>query len=407
MEKSNVHTHVRRISPKFLVLFISLFLIQNRAFCDLKSISEYEVLKPIDTGIKGIKEVNPKNFKKLVKGKMSHLYYLKNESGTQVAITNFGARIVGLWVKDRDNRYRDVVVGLGTVDGFIGSSEPFFGATIGRFANRIAGGTFELEGKRYQLPKNNGKNTLHGGPNGFHNQVWTRINSTPNQLELYYLSKDGEEGFPGNLKVWVTYTLTEDNKLKIDFKAITDKTCPVNLTNHAFFNLNGIGSGDILGHFMKIQADLYTPVNEDLIPTGKLDSVKNTPFDFRSMKPIHRDIANIEEQLQFGQGFDHNFVLRPHTLENSIATVVGDQSGIRMDVFTEEPGLQFYSGNFMKSKNALKGGHKDEFRTAFALETQHFPDSPNQPQFPSTLLKPGEEYHTETIYAFSVWSGKE
>jgi aldose 1-epimerase len=298
----------------------------------------------------------------------------------------------------------DVVVGFESVQKYVSSKEPYFGATIGRYGNRIAKGKFNLDGKTYTLALNNGRNTLHGGKKGFQNVVWDAEMIDANAVRFSYLSKDGEEGYPGNLNVKVTYTLTDNDELQIEYEATTDKRTVVNLTNHAFFNLNGEGSGTINNHVLQINADQYTPVDSTLIPTGKIEPVAGTPFDFRKPATIGARLEEQNDQLKFGKGYDHNFVLNANPSQglNHAATVVGDQSGITMQIFTEEPGLQFYGGNFMKSKNTFKNGSKDDFRTAFCLETQHFPDSPNEPSFPSTVLDPGKKYQTKSVYKFSV-----
>jgi len=339
-------------------------------------------------------------FEKTIDNKKTDLFILKNKNGAQAAITNYGGRLVSLLVPDTAGKMTDVVAGFESVEGFQKSTEPYFGATIGRYGNRIAKGHFTLEGKQYKLYLNNKQNTLHGGKKGFQDVVWDAKQLNDTTLELTYLSKDMEENFPGNLKVKVTYALTADNGLKINYEATTDKTTIVNLTNHAFFNLNGAGSGTILNHIVQIDADRYTPVDSTLIPTGKIGPVAGTPFDFRKATAIGARINAPDEQLKFGGGYDHNYVLNKHTLAVKVASVKGDKSGIMMEVYTEEPGLQFYSGNFMQSKNSMKNGKKDDYRTAFAMETQHFPDSPNQPQFPSTVLKPGQTYKTQSIYRF-------
>ena len=318
----------------------------------------------------------------------------------EALITNFGGRLVSLYVPDKNNKLIDVVQGFSSVNGYQKSTEPYFGATIGLYGNRIAKGKFVLEGKSYTLYLNNGPNTLHGGKKGFQDVMWDAVQPDSSSIELSYLSKDMEEGFPGNLKVKVIYTLTDDNSLKISYQASTDKTTIVNLTNHAFFNLNGENSGTILNHRVQIKADRYTPIDSTFIPTGSLEDVAGTPFDFRKGYSIGSRINDHNEQLSNGKGYDHNFVLNPHSTRTSVASVIGDKSGIVMEVFTDQPGLQFYSGNFMQAKNTMKGGHKDEYRTAFAMETQHFPDSPNQPSFPSTVLKPGEVYQSTSVYKF-------
>ncbi|GAA4314917.1 galactose mutarotase [Mucilaginibacter gynuensis] len=341
-------------------------------------------------------------FEKTIDGKETHLYVLKNSKGAEAAITNYGGRIVSLLIPDKNGKLTDVIVGFDSVEGFKNSTEPYFGATIGRYGNRIAKGKFTLEGKQYTLFTNNGVNTLHGGKKGYQDVVWDGKQVDSTTLELTYLSKDMEEGFPGNLKVKVTYQLTDDNAVKISYEATTDKTTVVNLTNHAFYNLNGSGSSEILKHTLYINADGYTPVDSTLIPTGKIEKVAGTPFDFNKSTEIGARIETDNEQLKNGKGYDHNYVLNKHDATKPVAAITGDLSGITMEVYTEEPGLQFYSGNFMQSKNTLKFGKKDDLRTAFALETQHFPDSPNQPQFPTTVLKPGETYKTSTTYKFFV-----
>ena len=295
-------------------------------------------------------------------------------------------------------------MGLSGLEEYKNSTEPYFGATIGRYGNRIARGKFTIDGKGYSLFINNSPNSLHGGKKGFQDVVWDARQVNEQTLEFSYLSKDMEEGYPGNLQVKVIYTLTDENELKIDYVATTDKKTIVNLTNHAFFNLNGEGSGSILDHHLQINAERYTPVDSALIPTGKLDPVQGTPFDFRKPARIGERIGVQNIQLKHGKGYDHNYVLNPANGEELqlAATVQGERSGIIMEVFTREPGLQFYSGNFMQGKNKFKGGSRDDLRTAFCLETQHFPDSPNQPAFPSTILNPAELYKTSSVYKFSV-----
>ena len=343
-------------------------------------------------------------YQQTIDGKKVELFILKNKNNMQASITNYGGRLVSLLVPDVNNKSVDVVIGFDSVQQYVTSTEPYFGATIGRFGNRIAKGKFTLDGKEYTLFTNNGVNTLHGGKKGFQAVVWDAKQKGDSILELSYLSKDMEEGFPGNLTVKVTYTLTNNNELKLDYHATTDKKTVVNLTNHAFFNLNGQGSGTINNHTLMINADKYTPVDSTLIPLGKNIPVANTPFDFRKPAIIGSRIDAKDTQLKNGSGYDHNFVLNVNTGKglNHAATVVANKTNIVMEVYTQEPGLQFYGGNFMHSKNNIKGGGKDDFRTAFCLETQHFPDSPNQPLFPSTVLEPGKVYATNSIYKFSV-----
>lgn len=343
------------------------------------------------------------NFDTIVNAKRIKLYWLKNEN-MRLAITNYGGRFVGLWVKNKNGEFIDVVVGHGSTKDFVTSSERYFGATIGRVGNRIANGKFTLNGKTYNIPINNGKNSLHGGKKGFQEVIWDTEQPNETTLVLSYLSPDTEEGFPGNLQTEVTYSFINGNTVKMEYKATTDKPTPVNLTNHAFFNLNGEGSGTILNHSLQIYADKFTPVDDGLIPSGKLESVKNTPFDFTTPTKIGKHIETENIQLKNGGGYDHNYLLNQIKVNgmNHAATVVGDRSSIQMDIYTQEPGLQFYSGNFMQSKNTFKSGAKDDYRTAFCLETQHFPDAPNQPNFPSIILNPGETYHTISEYKFSI-----
>ena len=341
-------------------------------------------------------------FQKTIDGKKTDLYILKNSKGMEVAITNFGGRVVSLLVPDKNGKVTDVIEGFDSVSGYQNAPGPYYGAIIGRYGNRIAKGKFTLEGKEYNLFINNSPNTLHGGKVGFDSKVWDAKQIDSTTLELTYLSKDMEEGFPGNLQVKVVYTLTNDNGLKIDYTATADKTTIVNLTNHTYFNLNGANGGTILNHKVQIFADEYTPIDPTSIPTGKNDPVEGTPFDFSQPAVIGSRIEDKNEQLANGKGYDHNFVLTKPSLDSPVAIVVGDKSDIEMQVFTLEPGLQFYTGNFMNGQNTMKYSAKDNRRTAFAMETEHFPNSPNEPKFPSVVLKPGQVYKTTTEYKFSV-----
>jgi aldose 1-epimerase len=343
-----------------------------------------------------------KGFERTIDGKQTHLYILKNKSGMQIAVTNYGGHLVSALVSGKGGKLTSVVIGFDDYEGFKKASSAFYGATIGRYGNRIAKGHFVLDGKRYDLFINNKPNSLHGGQKGFGEMVWDGKQISDQKVELTYLSKDMEEGYPGNLTCKVTYELTDDNGIQINYEATTDKPTVVNLTNHAYFNLNGAGSGSILDHVVQIDAANYTPVDSTLIPTGKIAPVAGTPFDFSKPTTIGSRIDANDDQIKKGPGYDHNFVLNKHDLKTPIATVTGDKSGITMQIFTEEPGLQFYSGNFMAGANTIAGGAKDDHRTAFAMETQHYPDSPNQPNFPSTVLRPGQTYKTVTIYKFSV-----
>jgi aldose 1-epimerase len=326
---------------------------------------------------------------------------LANRHGCSMTVTNFGGKVMSLFVPDRNGTIADIVLGYDTPAEYVNGS-PYFGAIIGRFGNRIAEGRFSLEGKTYQLPVNNRSNCLHGGNNGFHNVIWDVVSQSVNGLELQYLSRDGEEGFPGNLSCKVSYELTDDNELVIDYSATTDSPTVVNLTHHSFFNLNGGGNGDVLEHQLLINADRYCPVNENLIPTGRLDSVSDSPFDFLQFHAIGSRINLNHEQLKMGSGYDHSWALNKKEEFSLAAKVYEPQSGRAMEVWTTEPGLQFYSGNFLNGSDGGKGGKKYGYRSGFCLEAQHFPDSPNQPNFPTTVLLPGQEYKQRTVYKFGV-----
>lgn len=344
-------------------------------------------------------------FGKTEDGQAVDLYTLTNKKGMEVAITNFGGIIVSLKAPDRNGKFDDVVLGYNQLDGYL-TNKAYFGAIIGRYGNRIAHGQFKLDGKAYTLPKNDGDNTLHGGTTGFNKRLWTAkdVSGSKGQaLELTYLSKDGEEGFPGNLSARVVYTLTDQNELHIDYSATTDKDTVVNLTNHSYFNLGGQGNGDILEHQLTIHADRFTPVDQTLIPTGELKAVKSTPFDFTKATAIGARINQDEQQLKFGKGYDHNWALNGgiKTTPALAAEAYESKSGRVLQVLTTEPGLQFYSGNFLDGSITGKGGKVYNQRYALCLETQHFPDSPNHPNFPSTELKAGQKYHTTTIFKFS------
>jgi aldose 1-epimerase len=337
-----------------------------------------------------------------IDGKAVKLYTLKNKQGASVSITNYGGRVVSLMVPDKNNKLTDVVLGYDSVGAYRKKGEPFFGALIGRYGNRIGKGKFTLDGKEYQLQLNDGVNTLHGGTDGFFGKVWDARQVDSTKLELSYVSKDGEAGYPGKLDVKVIYTLTDDNALQIDYEATTDKTTIVNLTNHAYFNLNGEGDSTILDHELMIDANAYTPVDSTLIPTGKLQPVAGTAFDFNKAKLIGKQIGDNDEQLKFGKGYDHNFALTHHDGKTPVAVVKSTKTGITLSVITTEPGLQFYSGNFLTGADKDgKDGKSYPHRSAFCLETQHFPDAPNHPNFASTVLKPGETYKTSTTYKFS------
>jgi len=343
-----------------------------------------------------VKLVDQDAFSDTLNGKMVSIFYLRN-NGIEASVTNYGGRLVNLIVPDANGKMTDVCMSTSNFKDLY-STDNNFGATIGRYGNRIANGKFKLDGVEYTLPQNNGKNTLHGGPNGFHNVVWDPKQLNDSTLELTYLSKDGEMGFPGNLNVKVTYTLTSDRELKLSYEATTDKPTVCNLTNHTYFNLNG--GGTITNHILQLNADEYTPIDSTFIPLGKNETVKGTPFDFTTPAAIGARIDEKNTQLENGKGYDHNFVIRGTGFRKA-GELKGDKSGITMEIFTVEPGIQVYVGNFMKGTVPLKYGMKDDYRTAICLETQHYPDSPNQPSFPSTTLKPGEVYKTVTTYKFS------
>jgi aldose 1-epimerase len=345
------------------------------------------------------------DFQKTIDGKVTNLYLLKNDH-IKVYITNYGGRIVSLLTPDRSGQIGDVVLGFKSIDDYLSANGPYHGALIGRVGNRIAKGKFELGSETYSLPINNNENHLHGGPEGFNNQVWEVKAANDSSITMNYFSRDGEMGYPGNLDIEVIYSLNNENELLITYMATTDKSTPVNLTNHAFFNLAGEANGTINDHLLKLNADHFTPVDKTLIPLGENRSVEGTPFDFRTPKTIGRDL-NLQEtdlQMEYGGGYDHNFVLnKEKDGEMSLAAYVVDpKSGRRMDIFTEEPGIQFYGGNFMDGSDIGKYGKKFLYRESFALETQHFPDSPNQPSFPNTILNPGEVYQSKSVYKFSV-----
>jgi aldose 1-epimerase len=339
-------------------------------------------------------------------GEPVELFTLTNANGLEVRAMTYGGIILSLKVPDRDGSLGDVVLGYDSLDGYLGAS-PYFGAIIGRYGNRIAKARFTLDGEEYSLAANDGPNALHGGVKGFDKVVW-RAEPFRNDggvgVVFAYTSPDGEEGYPGTLDARVTYTLTDANELAFDYHAVTDEATPVNLTQHTYFNLAGDGSGDILGHELMLGASRFTPVDSTLIPTGEILAVGGTPFDFTTPTAIGARIDAEDEQIGFGGGYDHNFVIdRGDGEEMALAARVHEPTtGRVMEVTTTEPAVQFYSGNFLDGTITGKGGHVYEHRSGFCLETQHYPDSPNQPDFPSTILRPGEEYRSRTVYRFSV-----
>jgi aldose 1-epimerase len=349
-------------------------------------------------------QVSQRSFGQTADGKDVSLFTLRNSKGAEAFISNYGGIVTSLKVPDRNGNMGDVVLGFDNLADYIKES-PFFGALIGRYGNRIARGKFTLNGQQYTLATNNYPNALHGGIKGFDKVVWEPTILTGPEgpgLKLTYLSKDGEEGYPGNLSVTVVYTLTDDNALKVEYTATTDKDTVVNLTQHSYFNL--AGKGTILNHVVMMPADKFTPVDSTLIPTGELKPVAGTPFDFRTPTAIGARINQDDEQLKFGKGYDHNWVInKPMGQMGLMARVTEPTTGRVMEVLSTEPGLQFYSGNFLDG--TLKGkGRVFEFRSGFCMEPQHFPDSPNKPEFPSVVLKPGQTYHNTIIYKFSTGS---
>jgi len=370
-----------------LVLFVSAAMVHDAA------------------AAKGKQQVRKEAFGKTGDGRPVALYTLTNSKGMEVRAMTYGGIIVSIRVPDKNGKIGDVVLGHDNVDGYL-VNPPYFGAIVGRYANRIAGGTFTLDGVKYTLPKNDGPNTLHGGLVGFNKVIWEAKefkNSKGVGVAFSYLSKDGEEGFPGNLKVKVTYTLTDENQLMVDYEASTDKATPINLSQHTYFNLAGEGSGDILGHNLMLNADRFTPVDKTLIPTGELTPVQGTPMDFTKPTAIGARINDNYEQLVVGKGYDHNWVIN-RTGDGLVlaARVHEPTTGRILEVFTTQPGVQFYSGNFLDGSIVGKQGHPYKLRNGLCLETQHYPDSPNHPDFPSTILRPGTTFHSQTVFKFST-----
>ena len=356
-------------------------------------------------GVRPALDLTVEPFGKTPDGQQVRIYKLTNANGLRAGIMNYGAIVVSLEVPDKNGQMADVVLGYDSLDGYLQSS-PYFGAIVGRYGNRIAKGRFTLNGVTYdKLAVNNGENHLHGGLKGFDKVVWTdEPVRRPDAVgvKFRYLSRDGEEGYPGNLQATVTYLLTNDDELRIEYEATTDKATPVNLTHHGYWNLTG-GQRDILDHVLTLNAKTFTPVDKGLIPTGELRAVKGTVMDFTRPTPIGARIEAKDEQLQFGGGYDHGWVLNKSDKEMTrAARLYEPTSGRVMEVFTTEPGLQFYSGNFLDGTITGKGGTVYRHRWALCLETEHYPDSPNQPAFPSTILRPGRTYETVTVYRFST-----
>lgn len=349
--------------------------------------------------------INKEFFGKTTDGAIVDQYTLKNSNGMEVSIISYGGIITSWKAKDRNGNYRDIVLGFNNLSDYETIS-PYFGALIGRYGNRIRKGKFSLDGVEYNLAVNNGENHLHGGLKGFDKVIWDveeRVNDKSVSLILRYTSSDMEEGYPGNLDVKVTYTLTKDDELRVRYEAETDKKTVINLTQHSYFNLSAGLSRDILSHEITINSDSYLPVDQTLIPTGELRDVGGTPFDFRESKSIGDDINNDNKQLTFGNGYDHCWVLNKQDEGiRLVATAYDPVSGRLLEVSSDQPGIQFYSGNFLDGTLVSKDGAKYEFRSGFCLETQHYPDSPNQESFPTVILNPGEKYDTKTIFKFST-----
>tara|TARA_R110002049_G_scaffold308916_1_gene514917 strand:+ start:1234 stop:2352 length:1119 start_codon:yes stop_codon:yes gene_type:complete len=357
---------------------------------------------------KPIAKMTPKlitstNFDTIIDHKKVTLYTLKNKTGALTQITNYGGTVVSLWVQDKDGNYDDIVLGYNSIADYVTNPKTYFGALIGRYGNRIAKGKFSINNTEYSLATNNNENHLHGGAKGYDAVVWDAQQINEHTLELKYLSPDMEEGYPGNLSITIQYQLTDANELKVEYWATTDKTTIVNLTHHSYFNLKGEGNGTINDHLVHINASRYTPVDATLIPTGELALVKDTPMDFTTAKALGSDINADYEQLNIGSGYDHNYVLEKSTNGISLAAKVTEPTtGRIMELYTTEPGVQLYSGNFLDGAVAGKSDKPYAFRSAFCMETQHFPNSPNTPEFPSVVLQPDEKYHTVTIHKFST-----
>ena len=391
---------------KFSVVIIFLLLLINIGCKDDKKEVDSNETMPItelDTTLSGIAL---EDFTAEIDSIPIKLYVLQNKNGLEATFTNFGQHWVSMMVPDKNGEFDDIVLGFSNLEGYQQPSGKYYGSIIGRYGNRIANGKFELDGTTYTLATNNGQNHLHGGAKGFDSVAWEVDSVSHNYIEFHRISPDLEEGYPGNLDVTVIYTLTDDNELKIDYYATTDKMTHVNLTNHAFFNLKGSENGNVHDHILEINADRFNAVDAGLIPTGDLTPVENTPFDFRSPKPIGQDIDGEHPQLKIANGYDHNFILNPAPKNEEglsfAARVTEPNSGRVLEVYTTEPGVQIYTANFADGTTVGKNDTPFIFRGSICLETQHFPDSPNQMDFPSTVLEPGQQYHTSTIYKFGL-----
>lgn len=340
------------------------------------------------------------NFEHTLNGKNTHLLTLRNRAGMQIALTDYGARLVSALVPDKNGNLVDVILGFDTIKKYLNAQECYHGATIGRFANRVQNGKFELDGQEYTLPQNNGSNCLHGGPEGFHTKVWDRQVSFRKQISFYYVSPDNEAGFPGEAKVSVNYELTDDNEILINYRATADKRTVINLTNHAYFNLNGEGNGDVLNHSVKINSSKFIEINDQQVPTGELQSVIDTPLDFREETRIADQIGKDHNQIQFASGFDHSYI-NSNALSQAAASVYSQQTGIELQLYTDYPTLHFYSGNFL-SDDQGKSGKKYLRNGGLCFEAQHYLDAPNQAAFPVLVIEPGKEYNFNIKYKFCI-----
>ncbi|MCK9411200.1 MAG: galactose mutarotase [Prolixibacteraceae bacterium] len=350
--------------------------------------------------------INPQAFNKLIDGKKVMIYTLKNQKGMEITVTNWGGRIVSWLVPDKRGIMEDVVLGYDSINGYLNAKENYFGAAIGRYGNRIANGEFSIGDIKYKLAQNNGINSLHGGINGFSGKMWEVVQNDIGELSLKLVSPDMDEGYPGELSVSMIYRLTNDNELVIQYEAKCDKPTIINLTNHSYFNLHGAGNGSVLDHLLTLNANFITPTDSTLVPTGEIRAVDNSPFDFRKPTIIGSRINSEDQQIRFGRGYDINYVLNKNPDQNVslAASVFEPESGRLLEVFTDQPGIQFYTGNFLDGKYPGKKGKTYGYRTGFCLETQHYPNSPNQPKFPSVQLDPDQVYSHTCIYKFSVKS---
>jgi len=387
---------------------LKLTEISNRIIVNRLLLAAIIVLLVSCDNLPEVERIRVKSFGILDDGRNVQLFTLKNAQGTSVDIMDLGGVIVSLRTADATGNITDITTGFDHPQQYL-SGSGYMGAIVGRYANRIANGRFSLDGKQYSLAKNNGDNAIHGGLIGFDKKFWhtdTESENSEASLSLTLESKDGEEGYPGNLTAKVTYTLNDRDQLIIDYSATTDNVTVINLTQHAYFNLNGHGAGSVLDQEIMINADQYTPIDNESIPTGELASVEGTPLDFRTPKPIGVNINSSHEQIRFGSGFDHNFIIS-HPVEGELtlaASVLSPSTGRTLNVYTDQPGIQFYTGNFLNGTLIGKEGAVYARRNAFCLETQHYPDSPNKPNFPSTILRPGEQYVTRTVFEFGVSS---